>query len=177
MVALDQLPCALWTVADHTVVLTLQWGEILPEHDQEKCVLLYEALSLGPVNWAELRENLSEQLAVHEKGDLVHDEKVLLGAPCEGTPWSTSPCEGGPGFRGLIQGRSDVLNQIFYHKYLHIKPRETLSLALSIPQITGVLNRDCFEDHTINLKSHSGKMLSMCRQTHQGPIKGGGRLH
>ena len=45
--------------------------EILPEHDQEKCVLLYEALSLGPVNWAELRENLSEQLAVHEKGDLV----------------------------------------------------------------------------------------------------------
>ena len=81
MVALDQLPCALWTVADHTVVLTLQWGEILPEHDQEKCVLLYEALSLGPVNWAELRENLSEQLAVHEKGDLVQHEKVLLGAP------------------------------------------------------------------------------------------------
>ena len=29
------------------------------------------SLSLGPVNWAELRENLSEQLAVHEKGDLV----------------------------------------------------------------------------------------------------------
>ena len=39
------------------------------------------SLSLGPVNWAELRENLSEQLAVHEKGDLVHHEKVLLGAP------------------------------------------------------------------------------------------------
>ena len=37
------------------------------------------SLSLGPVNWAELRENMSEQLAVHEKGDLVHDEKVLLG--------------------------------------------------------------------------------------------------
>ena len=55
--------------------------EILPEHDQEKCVLLYEALSLGPVNWAELRENLSEQLAVHEKGDLVHHVKVLPGAP------------------------------------------------------------------------------------------------
>ena len=39
------------------------------------------SLSLGPVNWAELRENLSEQLAVHEKGDLVQHEKVLLGAP------------------------------------------------------------------------------------------------
>ena len=50
-------------------------------HDQEKCVLLYEALSLGPVNWAELRENLSEQLALHEKGDLVHHVKVLPGAP------------------------------------------------------------------------------------------------
>ena len=37
------------------------------------------SLSLGPVNWAGLRESLSEQLAVHEKGDLVHDEKVLLG--------------------------------------------------------------------------------------------------
>ena len=93
------------------------------------------SLSLGPVNWAGLRENMSEQLAVHEKGDFVHyvkvlfatwylvlgtwytmrrysmvlllgtwhlvlgtgylahHEKVLLGA--------TSPCEGGPGFRGL----------------------------------------------------------------------------
>ena len=49
MVALDQLPCALGTVADHTVVLTLQWGEILPEHDQEKCVLLYEARL--PLTW------------------------------------------------------------------------------------------------------------------------------
>ena len=39
------------------------------------------SLSLGPVNWAELRENLSEQLAVHEKGDLVHHVKVLPGAP------------------------------------------------------------------------------------------------
>ena len=39
------------------------------------------SLSLGPVNWAELRENLSEQLAVHEKGDLVQHEKLLLAAP------------------------------------------------------------------------------------------------
>ena len=39
------------------------------------------SLSLGAVNWAGLRESLSEQLAVHEKGDLVHYVKVLLGAP------------------------------------------------------------------------------------------------
>ena len=44
------------------------------------------SLSLGPVNWAELRENMSEQLAVHEKGDLVHHESL-------GTPWCTIQCE------------------------------------------------------------------------------------
>ena len=36
------------------------------------------SLSLGPVNWAGLRENMSEQLAVHEKGDFVHYVKVLF---------------------------------------------------------------------------------------------------